>query len=58
MVVGENDDLALPEHQKILFDKLPGEKEIHKIKGVCHDFRKKEHLIEIKNIFLEWIDKL
>ena len=33
MIVGEYDDSTPPEHQKILFDKLPGKKELHIIRG-------------------------
>lgn len=58
LIVGEKDSGTPPEHQKILYDKLPGEKEIHIIKGALHTFREKEHLEEIKKIFKEWIAKL
>lgn len=58
LIVGEKDNSTPPEHQKILFDKLPGEKEFHVIKGSEHTFREKEHLDEIKKIFIDWIDKL
>ena len=58
MIVGELDDVTPLEHQKLLYDKLPGKKELHVIKGAEHTFKAKEHLNEIKQIFLEWIDKL
>ncbi|MBW2991448.1 lysophospholipase [Candidatus Woesearchaeota archaeon] len=58
MIVGEKDVPTPVEHQNLLFEKLPGKKEIHIIKGSPHTFRKKEHLDEVKKIFLEWIDKL
>lgn len=58
LVVGENDDIAPPEHQKILYDKLPGPKELHIIKGAEHTFRDKHHLEEIKQIFDHWIKSL
>lgn len=56
MIVGELDDVTPARHQKILFDKLPGKKEFHIIKGAEHSFREKEHLEEIKEIFLKWIE--
>lgn len=58
LIVGENDDGTPPAHQKILFERLPRKKEIHIIKSAPHTFRDKEHLSEIKNIFLKWIDKI
>lgn len=45
-------------HSDILFEKLPGQKELHIIKNAPHTFRKEEHLKEIKNIFDEWIKKI
>ncbi|KKU48659.1 MAG: hypothetical protein UX68_C0010G0034 [Parcubacteria group bacterium GW2011_GWA2_46_9] len=57
LIVGENDDGTPPEHQQILYEKLPGRKELHIIKGAPHTFREKDHLAEIKKIFLRWIDK-
>jgi pimeloyl-ACP methyl ester carboxylesterase len=48
LIVGENDDVTLPEHQKILFDKLPGEKELHVIKGALHSFYEPHEQAELK----------
>ena len=53
LIVGEQDE---PEIQKILFDALPGPKELHIIKNAPHAFRDADHLKEIKSIFLNWID--
>jgi len=58
LIVGELDKTTPLEHQQILFDKLPGKKEIHIIKGAPHSFMEKEHLEEIKKIFKNWIDKI
>ncbi len=58
LIVGEKDRGTPPKHQKILFDKLPGKKELHIIKHSPHTFRKKEHLDEIKQIFKNWIEKI
>lgn len=56
LIVGENDSATPPEHVRILFEALPGQKEYHVIKNAPHTFRDKEHLMEIKNLFLKWID--
>lgn len=61
LIVGDQDISTPPEHQKVLYDKLPGEKEMHIIKGADHNFRGpryEESLQEIKQIFLNWIDKI
>ena len=55
LVVGENDGSTPPEHQKILFDALPGPKEIHVIKGAPHTFREPGHLAQVKNLFSNWM---
>jgi len=56
LIVGDNDPNTPPKHQQLLFDKLPGKKELHIIKGAEHTFRDKSHLAEIKRIFLKWIE--
>ncbi len=58
MIVGDLDDVTPLEHQQLLYDKLPGKKELHIIKGSYHTFREKEHLDEIRKIFINWIDKI
>ncbi len=58
LIVGENDTSTPTEHQKILYDVLPGKKELHVIKGAPHTFRDSAHLAEIKKIFNQWIVKL
>jgi pimeloyl-ACP methyl ester carboxylesterase len=58
LVVGEHDGNTPPEHQKILYDVLPGPKEMHIIKGAPHTFQDSEHLKEIKGIFVAWLAKL
>jgi len=58
LVVGDADTSTPPEHQKILFDKLPGKKEIHIIKGSPHTFRDPEHVGEVKRILSDWIDNI
>jgi len=56
LMAGSEDESTPPEHQKILFDKLPGKKEVHVIEGAQHTFREPEHLAQIKKHFLDWID--
>lgn len=55
LIVGELDDSTPPKHQKMLFDKLPGKKEMHVIKGAPHTFPEEKHLIELKKIFGKWV---
>jgi len=57
LIVGDRDEGTPPEHQKVLFDALPGPKEMHIIKGAPHTFMKAEHLEEIRQIFDTWIKK-
>lgn len=58
MIVG-SEDMGTPfEDQKLLLDKLPGEKEIHSIEGAPHTFKEPEHLEEIYKIFDNWIKKI
>jgi alpha-beta hydrolase superfamily lysophospholipase len=56
IVVGENDNATPFEHQKLLFQALPGPKEIHIIKGAPHTFKEVEHLGELKSIVQSWIE--
>ena len=55
MIVGDKDQNTPLAHQQILFDKLPGKKELHVIKNAPHTFQTPEHLAEVKNIFDKWI---
>ena len=55
LIVGEEDNTTPLEHQKILFAKLPGLKELHVIKGAPHTFMDPTHLVEIKLILQDWL---
>jgi pimeloyl-ACP methyl ester carboxylesterase len=55
LIVGENDKMTPLKHQKILYDKLPGDKELHVIKGSPHTFREPEHLKQLGEIIDTWI---
>ena len=57
LITGENDTATPPDHVRILFEALPGPKEFHVIKNAPHTFRDEQHLEEIKNILLSWIDR-
>ncbi len=58
LVVGSEDEGTPPEHQKILFDSLPGRKEMYVVEKAPHTFREPEHLAELKQILDRWIKNL
>lgn len=58
MIVGEKDESTPVEHQKILFNALPGNKEIHIINKAPHTFVEESQLKEIKAIFKKWIENI
>lgn len=58
MVVGELDNCTSPKQQKILFNKLPGKKELHVLKKAPHTFRAKAHLKEVYEIMDNWLKSL
>lgn len=58
MIVGEQDDVTPPEHQKIFYEKLPGKKELHVIKGAALPYISQEHLAEVRQIMRRWVEKI
>ncbi len=58
LLVGEFDTSTPPPHQKILYDALPGPKELHVIKGAPHTFRDPKHLQEIRRIVSDWLGSI
>ncbi|MDO8600452.1 MAG: alpha/beta fold hydrolase [bacterium] len=58
LIVGEEDLSTPPEHQRLLYENLPGRKELHIIAGARHTFREKRHLEEVSKIFNQWIKSL
>lgn len=58
LIVGELDESTPPEHQQILFNHLPGKKEIYIIKGAPHTYKDQNHLEELKQIFKDWLAKI
>lgn len=58
LVVGEHDHCTFPKHQQILFDHLPGKKELHIIKDAPHTLRDERHLLELQSILDKWLKSL
>lgn len=63
LIVGSKDKTTPIKHQKMLFNKIPGKKELHIVKGASHTFKDKKHLKdknlnEIKKILIKWIEGL
>lgn len=58
LIVGDRDEGTPPEHQRLLYDALPGRKELHIIKGAPHTFKDKKHLKEIEQTMEEWINSI
>jgi uncharacterized protein len=55
LIVGELDDGCPPKHQKLLYEKLPGKRELHIVKGAPHSFDKKEEHEDIIKTIKEWL---
>ena len=58
MIVGERDDPTSPDHQQILYEALPGQKELHVIKGALHSFYEPHEQAELKQLVKSWVEKL
>jgi pimeloyl-ACP methyl ester carboxylesterase len=58
LIVGEKDRSTPSEQQQLLYDSLPGKKELHIINNAPHTFKEPAHLEEIKNIIQNWIDTI
>lgn len=57
LIVGGG-DISHIEDQRILYNLLPGPKELHIVKDAPHTFREEKHLNELKNILDNWIKGL
>ena len=57
-IVGENDKACTSGNQHLLYDLIPGPKEIHIIPGAPHTFKESAHLAQSKVIFENWLKKL
>ncbi|MGZ6004779.1 MAG: alpha/beta hydrolase [Candidatus Saccharimonadales bacterium] len=58
MIVGEKDDPTPLVHQQILYEKLPGKKELHIIKGALHSFYEPHEQQELKRLVKNWTEKI
>ncbi len=58
LIAGTNDTKTPPVHQQVLFDKLPGKKEIHTIEGAEHTFLQPHEQVELKQLLKTWISHL
>jgi pimeloyl-ACP methyl ester carboxylesterase len=58
LVAGSEDTATPPKHQQILFDKLPGKKELHSIEGASHTFGREHERQELKQIVKVWLQKI
>ncbi len=55
LIVGDKDESTPLSHQKILYSKIPGKKELHIIEDAPHTFIDVKHLDEINVIIKNWI---
>jgi pimeloyl-ACP methyl ester carboxylesterase len=58
LVVGSKDESTPPSHNQILFDKLPGKKEMHIIEGAVHTFDEATERQELKETVHSWLGTL
>lgn len=58
LIVGDKDESTPPEHQQILYDKLPGDKELHIIPGALHSFYEPHERQQVKQLLKTWINKI
>lgn len=58
MVVGDQDYITPPAHQRLLFDALPGPKEFHVLKNGSHRFRDEINLRVLRTILNDWVGRV
>ncbi|MFA6306852.1 MAG: alpha/beta hydrolase [Patescibacteria group bacterium] len=58
LIVGDKDETTPLNQQKLLYEKLPGRRELNIIKDACHAFKDKKYLEEIYQIMDKWIKNL
>jgi len=58
LIVGENDTTTPPSHQQMLFEVLPGKKEIHVIDDALHSFYEPAEQQELKAIVKDWLKSI
>jgi len=57
LVTGEKDRGASPGHVAILYDELPGPKELHVIPDAPHTFRDPAHIEELRRVVDTWLQE-
>lgn len=55
LIVGDKDTATPLAHQKMLYEKLPGKRELYIIKNAEHNFRDKHEFTEIKAAMSTWL---
>ena len=58
LIVGSHDTTTPPEHQQLLFEKLPGDKKMHVIEGALHSFYEANEREELKNTIKNWLQAI
>jgi pimeloyl-ACP methyl ester carboxylesterase len=58
LAVGSKDDATPLDHHQILFNELPGLKELHVIEGALHSFYESHEREELKKIISKWVKKV
>lgn len=58
LAVGDRDESTTPEQEKLLYDLLPGPKELHLIKNADHNFRQPGNLDELSRVINQWLTGL
>lgn len=57
VMVGSEDPITPPDHQKMLFEALDTDKEYYEIEGAGHTFPAQEHLDDLQQTIDEWLQK-
>ncbi|MDP3986354.1 MAG: alpha/beta hydrolase [Candidatus Veblenbacteria bacterium] len=57
-VIGDQDRFVPAAHQKLLYDLLPGRKELHVISGAGHNFSEPGKTEELRKILAAWVQNL
>lgn len=58
LAVGGEDENTPPEHQRILFNALPGPKELHIIDGAVHTFDEEAERLQLQRLVEQWAKAL
>ncbi len=58
LIVGSADWGTSPEHHQMLYNKLPGKRDLRIIEGAPHTFREPSHLKQVYEILSDWISDL